>query len=241
MRQGKTFFTALLIAGIILFSGCTQPPTGQASLGSQNQQPQCSTENYTETVCEDVPYQDQECNSIPYTDRECTPQGLSYNITDAIGYVARCDPVNVCDETILGFCTVSHWECIKDNYKCTKTINNLDDTGGTFEYKILIYNTMDKDITEQALPENLKGIHTIYVQAKSSGVITPEFSTEHLEISGSKIIGDGYSSSRCGLVITKVPTKQVCRDVIKTRQECNSVTKYRRECNDVKRTKEVCS
>jgi len=35
MGQGKVLFVALLVVGILLFSGCTsQPPTGQASLGS---------------------------------------------------------------------------------------------------------------------------------------------------------------------------------------------------------------
>ncbi|HIH20681.1 TPA: hypothetical protein HA244_05425 [Candidatus Micrarchaeota archaeon] len=112
----------------------------------------------------------------------------------------------------------------KTNYQCGRagwvndwstvecTINNLDAEGGTFKVNIgvVVKGTNVGESQSQFIYPQSAYTFKYSVQADSTACYCNEF---------------------------EVPTKQVCRDVIKTRQDCQvvtkyrPVTKYREECN----------
>lgn len=82
------------------------------------------------------------------------------------------------------------------------TVTNLDDEEGTFEAFAGLSIDGQKIGDEESEKIYPLQSHTFEYKLKASG-------------------------SGCYCYLTKIPTKEECRDVLKTRQECNTVTRYR--------------
>ena len=138
-----------------------------------------------------------QCRQVPYQDTEAYQEQECQNIP----YTDR-----ECESKPLTYS--------KTNYQCSRggligdwsvaecTVNNLDSEGGTFTVNIGVV------------------VNGNNVGEQQSQFIYPQ-SSQHFKYSAKADMSTCYCNE------VSVPTKQVCRDVIKTRQECNTATKYR--------------
>jgi len=152
-----------IVGSILLFFliGCTtqtQTPVGEVSLSTQ---PKCTTENYVESVCEDVPYQDLDCKTVNYTDKECSLETVIYN-TDVSKAAARPTCIDtkteILEQGFFGINQKTKEVCIKYQYNCQFVFNNLDDVPANVDFSEQV-NTddgkkLDLSILNSSLPSD---------------------------------------------------------------------------------------
>ena len=183
----------------------------------------------------EVPYEAQEeymkteyyTETVPYTGKECETKQLVYNVKDFVIDYQRCDRTeDRCLKYFLGICSQKETYCVLKSISCSLDINNLDSENGYWNFNFEFKETISRTIAEtnsRASP--------IYPQ-----------SSQHFQASASF---EGREKAEkdytCSYSFTNIPTKQVCRDVIKYKDiqkerqvtAYKPVTKYRTEqkCN----------
>jgi hypothetical protein len=188
-------------------------------------------EPYQECGYVQVPRTEQECNSIPYTDIECESKQLTYKSSiDEIQRNVVCSKQHQeCLNYILGIC--AKWQTVCDEYTetCSFDITNLDSEKGTW------YFTWYRNCRANQPACMLSGPTVIY---SSALYLDPTETKSTQTIITYAANGQEY----CYAQFTSIPTKQVCRDVIKYRQECKPVTTYTTEyrCETKYRTVTKC-
>ena len=108
------------------------------------------------------------------------------------------------------------WNTVCDVYRemISMTLTNLDTERGTWYYNVVSRCKSNQPLcTLKDGEERMPYSRTL----DSTETETLGFSTHYLAN------GQQYSF----ISFTRIPTKQVCRDVIKTRQDCHTETKYR--------------
>ncbi|MBI5046346.1 hypothetical protein HZC07_01295 [Candidatus Micrarchaeota archaeon] len=249
----KKFFVLLLLWLFLVF-GCTGQNQSNSGVPTQttnlNTVPTktctnvSSSEPYTEQVCQNIQYQesylDQECNTVPYTDTVCDTKQLIYNTGGNPNVLSACAQQRVdCLKPGLFGCAQTQTVCTSYGYSCSLVINNLDDEGGRWYVKIGILNTNGQNLSLKSLNSNYAVDmldNQVYVQPRSSYTVSFNPTTNTPDVRG-------LETSYCSIAVYQVPTKQVCRDVIKTKEVCNQVTKYRpatrQDCQMVTKYKEI--
>jgi hypothetical protein len=129
----------------------------------------------------------------------------------------QCEQVPYLDSV----CRNENLDYIKETTKCEVgglanwiylecKVTNLDSEGGYFNVRTTLW------IAGKEYPKD----HREYIQPKSSKTFKYD-----------RGIGWG-EDSRCDCsVISPIPTKTVCENILKERRECKTVTKYREVCN----------
>lgn len=234
----------LIFFFLILTSGCTTQtsnPTGQVTITAQ---PKCTTEKYTESICEDVPFQDLECEPVQFTERLCHKENIVFN-TDNTKNVknSACTKFEYLTTKPGLFGTDLFQEqekrCLEYSYYCEFEFNNLDDSPAKFEITKGIYKTgslTSIDLSKLNTSYSSESKQKLYVEPQSSQNIVWSFKTNVHEPFLLNL-EDTY----CNIYISAPPQKDVCQNAVNTREDCKTVTKYKTECKDVPRTKEVCS
>ena len=164
-----------------------------------------SCRNVEESYTESVPFTDQKCEMVPYTDRECEQKNIVYSVED---FTSNTECTS---RDFLFFCN-------EETTTASLTINNHDDTGGTWRFGL--YFMVDGEKNER--PEQ-----SVYVYPQSDEALS--WSIKHAPTQ--TVSSQSYEAKY-------LPTKQVCRDVLKTKKECTSFTNYRTETRY--RTVEKC-
>ncbi|HLC68684.1 MAG TPA: hypothetical protein VJH24_02495 [Candidatus Bilamarchaeaceae archaeon] len=248
----------LLLFGFLLFTyGCVgsqQTPADSTSLTPSPEptpEPQCRTiteqEPYSDQECNMVEYQeayqDQECQTVPYTDQECENVELSFRSNiDELERQVECDQNHQeCQNYVLGICT--QWNTVCDQYAeiCTLEITNLDTVKGNWAFYAYRNCRANQPLCTREEPLNVNG-----PGGSPFGIVLDPTETDSLTWG---IEYDIQGQEYCSAIFSNIPTKQVCRDVIKTREDCRMVTKYRpatrQECNTVTKYRtveqEMCS
>lgn len=193
-----------------------QPSATAAAQPSYNQQPQ--------KICRDiqVPYDylEQYSETVPYTDRVCESKNLPYS-TDGFVQMPKneCTATGCKDPILFGMICTNNF-CTDRTVSCSLGVKNLDSEesgvfGTTFWFsQVGTDNTIKMEyVSESIYPQTQKTV-TATTKIQSSGVD-----------------GDANKDITCSGQITTIPTKQVCRDVIKYKEvtKTRTVTRYRTE------------
>ena len=188
--------------------------------------------DYIETYYEDVPYTDKEYyyEDVPYTDKDCNNINIKY-VSDW-GQISEECINEICDEHEQYCVKKNFWgNCIEYAERCVNTactkyrktcrleIENIDDTGGTWNIEGYSWN---RDLDKK---ENFIKLISTYIRPTKVGITEWSF-----------IYNAGESMS-CWYKIKTIPTKRICENVIKT----NSVRKPKDviKTRSVKKTRQV--
>jgi len=230
MRK-ETLFVSLLGFSLILFSGCTQPPTGQFALAET----QCRTETFTETVCQDIPFQEEKCLYFPEGKVLCKPEKLEYELSTD-------------NQTAKPVCTkYAHsgpkTGCVEYKFYCSAVIKNLDEKGSRWEFKGQVYKADEFETDEPANQVDIRELNTgfsafeetikQYVSPGEGQVVVFTFETNIEDL-------PDVEKMWCELNLASEATKTVCDPATEPTEECQTVTSYREQCSDVERTRQVC-
>lgn len=207
----KRILLALFILSVFLTSGCitgqvTGPICKNVEVPYESQEEYMKTEYYTETV--------------PYTDTVCESKDLPYSVT---GFVLEYNTCNQkkkeCKSTaILGIPYDCIEYCVDRSISCSLNLNNLDtEESGTWRilfsfYEVGTGNTIKtREVSKFLYPQTSKTI-----------VGSSRIQSEGLN-------GDANKELTCSYNVKSIPTKQVCRDVIRYKevQKERQVTAYR--------------
>lgn len=175
-----------------------------------------------------VPYEEQEeylkteyyTETIPYTDKECETKDLPYSVDNtAFDYNTCNQQEDLCIEYFLGICTEKKTYCIDRSASCSLDLRNLDgEESGTWTIKHLFLE---------------QGTSNVIKTSESSIYLYPQTSKRvsgQIRITSQGETGDANKNiGSCNYQVLRVPTKQVCRDVIKYKdiQKERQVTAYR--------------
>ena len=199
-------------------------------IGGSSGTPSITKEDYaagsTQTKrCSDVqvPYETQEeymkteyyTETVPYTDQECENKKLVYNVEDfAMDYQTCLKTEDKCIKYTLGICTQKETYCIDKEISCSLTINNLDNENGYWYFDFQFKDAATNNIAET----NSRG-SSIYPQSSQLYQASAEFTGRE----------NAEKTYTCTYSFTNIPTKQVCRDVIKYKeiQKTRQVTAYK--------------
>jgi len=215
----------LVISYFYANSSSSSQITGNTILGDSNNQKQ---------NCRDVqvPYEEQEeymkteyyTDTIPYSDKECETKELAYSADNFVQGYPTCNQYGeVCNKFILGLCSDKTTFCVDETTTCSLTIKNLDSENRGFwttSFHFWVYDKNGKFVKDYGDKE---AIRQIYPQSE-------EVLTAFLNVKSNGIDGDANLRILClSNDVTKVPTKEVCRDVTKYRdiQRSREVTAYR--------------
>jgi len=224
VRNNMKKYLSLLICLVIivLVSGCTQM-TGEfvGDTGTPaTTQSQKTCRDVQESYVETVPYEEEECTSVPYTDQECETKQLVYKSSiDEISRDVKCTKEHSeCEEYILGICAKAKKVCDEYRETCSFDITNLDREKGTWYFDW--YRNCRAQQPACTLTQPTKVLEHGYM-----------LSLDPTETKTSRvtIIYRADGQEYCSAVFTSIPTKQICRDVIKIKEECKTVTKYKEE------------
>lgn len=178
-----------------------------------------------EPICKDVEipydYNEEYLETVPYTDTECESKLLVYNRGDFDLVSSVCNQkIEECQSYFLGICTNKITYCTDRTITCSLGINNLDDEKGVWKVDFNFFKY---------------GSDEIEATASQSRMLDPYSSGDAIgqgEITSKELYNSSYS---CSYVISKEPTKQVCRDVTKYKEVTKTrvVTRYKNEtiCN----------
>src|SRR3989338_6212699 len=167
---------------------------------------------------------------------EPTPEPQCRTITEQEPYSDQ-----ECQNYVLGICT--QWNTVCDQYAeiCTLEITNLDTVKGNWAFYAYRNCRANQPLCTREEPLNVNG-----PGGSPFGIVLDPTETDSLTWG---IEYDIQGQEYCSAIFSNIPTKQVCRDVIKTREDCRMVTKYRpatrQECNTVTKYRtveqEMCS
>jgi hypothetical protein len=220
--KGYVLVTVLLFSAVLIFGciGTEQFPIKGLGLSRckvkepyNEEVPYVDIVYYTENESYEVqePYTKKECNFTQYTERGCNQENINYSITSE-----ECWPaLSQCTQTELFVASLC-------------TVNNLDSIGGNFTIYIG-YSVESKNLSENKtwyMGEN----RTLYIYPKKSQNLIYSNKVDNSTCTGMPydvIENLNVSTLKCFCTAQSVPTREVCRDVLKTREECCDVTKYR--------------
>lgn len=172
----------------------------------------------------EVPYEEEETyyESVPYTDRECESEYLTYSATNDRWLDSGCnDYDNICHEyNFFGFCIDEETFCVDRTLSYAVDMNNLDDKGGTFSAEIGFRKSQGGSVFDSEIVDEY-----LYAQTTETFEYTKRITSDSPS-------GDANYEGWYGYYqIKSIPTKQVCRDVIKYKdvERTRIVTKYKTE------------
>jgi hypothetical protein len=191
----------------------------------------------SEPKCKDVqiPYESQEeymkteyyTESVPYTDTECENKNIAYSIDNFRIVANNCNKEqDVCNKYFLGICSDKTTFCVDRTISCSLELRNLDsEERGVFTVRFNFYEVGTSNAVKNEDASNL-----VYAQ-------TTNTLTGVARITSEGIKGDANKQLSCSYAVPNIPTKQVCKDVIKYKDvqrerqvtAYKPVTKYRTE------------
>jgi len=205
-----------IILGIFYFANSSSITGNTVKLGNpikncrNVQMPYQETETYTETV--------------QYTDKECEQKNLAYNIQNTKFDYETCNQEEeVCINYILGICSSKKTFCVSKTIVCSLDLSNLDNEEGgywTVEHTFIFSDGSKKQTSKN-----------VYLYPSTSENIQNKLilRSEGEEGEANK------DATSCNYALTSIPSKNVCRDVLKYKEEprTKTITKYRTEeiCN----------
>jgi len=174
-----------------------------------------------------VPYESQEeymkteyyYETVPYTDQECENKDIAYSINNFAYDYNRCNQDReVCNDYFLGICVDSTTFCIDKSVSCNLDLRNLDnEKGGNWVIRFNFYKSGTNNVNKYADVSEY-----LYAQSTENIVGTVRITSDGEE-------GDANKQYSCNYNVNSIPTKQVCRDVIKYKdvQRSRQVTAYK--------------
>ncbi|MEK6927099.1 MAG: hypothetical protein AABX11_01570 [Nanoarchaeota archaeon] len=186
--------------------------------------------NSVANQCTDVqvPYEDQEeymkteyyMESVPYTDQECETKNLAYSIENTNYDYSTCNrQEEKCIDYFLGICTSKKVYCVDRTVSCSLDLKNLDaEQGG--QWTILHNFYQDGNIAKTAST-------SIYLYPQTIKSVVNQ-----VRLTGTDENGEANVltlNGGCNYQTTYIPTKQVCKDIIKYQdvQRERQVTAFR--------------
>ena len=172
--------------------------------------------------CRDVqvPYEKQVTDSktVQYTEQECESKNLIYSATNEKWDYSTCNKQSeVCYEKHWYGDSDCHTFCSDKSLSYSVNINNLDEEQGSWKVSIYFYKqgTLYKTIPI-----------TQFLYPKTTKTFTGAFS-----VTGDSPAGDANQEYSAGYNIQYIPTKQICRDVIKYKEvpETKTIIEYKTE------------
>ena len=182
---------------------------------------------FTGPTCQQVSYEEQEeymkteyyTESVPYTDQECENKDIAYSINNFAYDYNRCNQDReVCNDYFLGICVDSTTFCIDKSVSCNLDLRNLDnEKGGNWVIRFNFYKSGTNNVNKYADVSEY-----LYAQSTENIVGTVRITSDGEE-------GDANKQYSCNYNVNSIPTKQVCRDVIKYKdvQRSRQVTAYK--------------
>jgi len=174
-----------------------------------------------------VPYESQEeyikteyyTESVPYTDTECENKNIAYSIDNFRLVANNCNKEqDVCNKYFLGICSDKTTFCVDRTISCSLELRNLDsEERGAWTVRFNFYEVGTNNILKSSDPSNL-----VYAQTTNSFTGSARIISEGVD-------GDANKQLSCTYYVQNIPTKQVCKDVIRYKevQRERQVTAYR--------------
>ncbi len=186
-------------------SGTVTPKCRNVQVPYESQEEYMKTEYYTE--------------SVPYTDTECENKNIAYSINNFRLVANNCNKEqDVCNKYFLGICSDKTTFCVDRTISCSLELRNLDsEERGVWTVHFNFYEVGTSKSIDSDDSSNL-----VYAQTTNTimGVA---------RIISSGVEGNANKQLSCSYTVSNIPTKQVCKDVIKYRevQRERQVTAYR--------------
>lgn len=200
----------------IIFTANNLDGTGDVIAGSSED----NTKN-----CRDVQvsYEKQVTDSktVQYTEQECESKDLPYNIANFVLNSNICNEnKKECKSGFMGIPYDCIEYCVDKTISCSLDLKNLDnEKQGSWTIKFNFYDTSSRN-TIIAKDTTL----SLYPQTQKTFVGTARITSQGADGNADKDIG-------CNYVESSIPTKQVCRDVIKYKEvpETKTIIEYKTE------------